>query len=116
MKIDFRLINEFISHIDNVIVMTQRNTESLKAEEKKLLLNSNTDKVADKLKSICNQLEEKLETAKKMKSSLIKIKEIYSENEKKISDRIECGESLPKAEFADFSNIRDNTTFDWRIN
>ena len=36
MKIDFRLINEFISHIDNVIVMTQRNTESLKAEEKKL--------------------------------------------------------------------------------
>lgn len=115
MKIDFRLINEFISHLDNVIIMTQRNIEALKSEGKKLLLNSNTNTTAE-IKRICNLLEEKLETSKKMKSSLIKIMEIYSGTEKKISDRIECCESLPKNEFADFSNIRDNTSFDWRIN
>lgn len=98
MEVDFKKLNNFLDRYKEIIKKTEQAISLLETQVSKLAENSQTQTIISELKKNKNKLESVLLLSKKMKATLIKAMEIYTNCEEDLEKIIE-GDTCEKIDF-----------------
>lgn len=115
MYINFSNIQGIIDNLNKSVCSLVKAKEKIEYERKKLALNTELEDVIADMKRTSDRIENEIETAKKLKLSLIKISELYANGEERIKDRIEGERKVNKREYSAYQNIIAEGDIRWKI-
>ena len=101
--------------LDNIAARLLKEKENIELECKRLSANQCLDDIIADLKRNAAALEEKAETAKRLHLSLLRICELYSSGEQRITEHIEGGNPGAKSAFVPESLLEKLNDVRWNI-